>query len=54
MLDSLFMIGGGMGFIGLLALVDPVLVGWRSRRDALFVLAIATVLLTAAWSARFL
>lgn len=54
MLDSLFMIGGGMGFLGLLALVDPILVGWRSRRDAIVVLAVATVLLAAAWSARFL
>lgn len=54
MLDSLFMIGGGLAFVGLLALVNPVLVGWRSRRDALFALAVATVLLTAAWSARFL
>ena len=54
MLDSLFMIGGGIGFLGLLALVDPILVGWRSRRDAVIMLALASVLLAAAWSARFL
>lgn len=54
MLDSLFMFGMGISFLGLVALINPVLLGWRSRRDALVALAIAACLLTAGWAARFL
>ena len=52
MLDSLFLIGGGMTCAGLVALVDPCLMGWRSRRDALYVLTIAAAMLSAGWLAR--
>jgi hypothetical protein len=54
MLDSLFMFGLGLTLLGLVALVNPVLLGWRSRRDALVALAIAGSMLTAGWAARFL
>ncbi|HVH57219.1 MAG TPA: hypothetical protein VM791_13245 [Vicinamibacterales bacterium] len=54
MLDSLFMFGMGIALIALVALVNPVLLGWRSRRDAVVALAIAACLLTAGWAARFL
>ena len=54
MLDSLFMFGMGILFLGLVALCNPVLLGWRSRRDALVALAIAGSMLTAGWAARFL
>jgi len=54
MLDSFFMLGGGLVFLGLLALLDPILVGWRSRRDALYVLMIAVSLIAAGWAARFM
>ena len=52
MLDSFFMIGGGMIFLGLIALLDPILLGWKSRRDALYVLVIAISLIAAGWAAR--
>lgn len=52
MLDSLFLIGGGMTCAGLVALANPHLLGWRTRGDALVVLAIAAAMLTAAWLAR--
>jgi hypothetical protein len=54
MLDSLFMFGMGISFLGIIALFNPVLLGWRSRRDAVVALAIAACLLTAGWAARFL
>ena len=54
MLDSLFMFGMGISFLGLVALVNPVLLGWKSRRDALVALAVAACLLTAGWAGRFL
>ena len=54
MLDSFFMLGGGLIFLGLIALLDPILVGWRSRRDALYVLVIAVSLIAAGWAARFM
>ena len=54
MLDSFFMFGMGIAVIGLVALANPVLLGWRSRRDALVALAIAACLLSAGWAARFL
>ena len=53
-LDSFFMLGGGLIFLGLVALLDPILLGWRSRRDALYVLMIAVSLLAAGWAARFM
>ena len=54
MLDSLFMFGMALLFLGLVALCNPVLLGWRSRRDALVALAIGGCMLTAGWVARFL
>jgi hypothetical protein len=54
MLDSFFMLGGGLVFLGLVALIDPILVGWRSRRDALYALTIALCMLAAGWAARFM
>ena len=54
MLDSLFMFGMGISFLGLIALINPVLVGWRSRRDALVALAVAACLVTAGLAARSL
>jgi uncharacterized membrane protein len=52
MLDSFFMLGGGLIFLGLVALLDPILLGWRSRRDALYVLMVAVLLIAAGWAAR--
>jgi hypothetical protein len=52
MLDSFFMLGGGLAFLGLVALLDPILLGWRSRRDALYVLMVAVLLIAAGWAAR--
>ena len=49
MLDSLILIGTSMGCAGVVAFANPVLLGWRSRRDALVVLTIAATLLLAAW-----
>ena len=54
MLDSFFMLGGGLGFLGLIALLDPILLGWRSRRDAIYVLMVAVTLIAAGWAARTL
>ena len=54
MLDSLFMFGMGIFLVAIVALFNPVLLGWRSRRDALVALAIAACLLTAGWAGRFL
>ncbi len=52
MLDSLILIGAAMIIAGLIALTDPVLMGWRSRKEALVVLAIAVTLIGAGWLAR--
>ena len=52
MLDSFFMLGCGLVFLGLIALLDPILLGWRSRRDALYVLVVAVGLIAAGWAAR--
>jgi hypothetical protein len=52
MLDSFFLIGAGMTCAGIVAFANPVLLGWRSRRDALVVLAIAATMLLAGWAAR--
>jgi len=53
-LDSLIMFGAGITLMGLVALINPVLLGWRSRRDALVALAIAGSMLTAGWASHFL
>jgi hypothetical protein len=53
MLDSLILIGASMIIAGLIALKDPVLMGWRSRKEALVVLAIAVTLIGAGWLARW-
>jgi hypothetical protein len=53
MLDSLFLFGGGTMCLGLVALINPVLLGWRSRRDAVVALAVAGSMLTAGWAGRF-
>lgn len=52
MLDSFILIGAALLFAGLIALANPVLLGWRSRRDAAVALAIAVVLIVAGWAAR--
>jgi hypothetical protein len=52
MLDSFFLIGAGMTCAGLVALINPCLMGWRSRRDAVVVLTIAAAMLSAGWLAR--
>lgn len=52
MLDSLFLFAGGLACLGLVALVNPILLGWRSRRDAVVALAIAMTMFTAALAAR--
>ena len=52
MLDSLFLVGAGIALAALVAVVNPVLLGWRSRGDALTMLAIAATLLLAGWAAR--
>jgi hypothetical protein len=54
MLDSLFLIGGGMTCAGLVALVNPSLMGWRNRRDAVVVLTIAAAMISAGWLARLI
>jgi hypothetical protein len=54
MLDSVVLIGCGMLILAVVALLNPVLVGWKSRRDAMVVLAIAVTFLTAGWLARML
>lgn len=54
MLDSLLLIGAAMAFAGIIALANPILMGWRTRRDAVIMLAIAAALLTAGWMARAL
>jgi hypothetical protein len=54
MLDSLIMFGMALLILGFIALCNPVLLGWRSRKDALVALAIAGSMLTAGWAARFL
>ena len=52
MLDSLFLIGAGMTCAGVVAFANPVLLGWRNRRDALVMLAIAATMLLAGWAGR--
>lgn len=54
MLDSLLMFGMALLVLSLVALCNPILLGWQSRRDALVALAIASCMLTAGWVARFL
>jgi hypothetical protein len=54
MLDSLILLGIGVALLGVIALANPILVGWRSRRDAARVLAVAVVLLGLGWLARLL
>ena len=39
---------------GLIALKNPMLMGWRSRKEAIVVLAIAVTLIGAGWLARTL
>lgn len=51
MLDSLILISAGLAFAGMVALANPVLMGWRSRRDAVMVLLTAAVMLAAGWLA---
>jgi hypothetical protein len=52
MLDSLIFIGVGMWCAGMVALVNPMLLGWRSRRDALVVLALAALAVGLGWLPR--
>jgi len=53
MIELLVLFGVGMLFLALLAFVNPCLVGWRTRRDAVIVLAIAVTMLTAGWAASY-
>ncbi len=48
MLEFFVLIGGGLLLISLPGLAYPALVGWRSRRDAVFALCIAAALLSVA------
>jgi hypothetical protein len=45
------LIGGGLMMVGLPGLAYPALVGWRSRRDAVFALCVAAALFTVAYVA---
>lgn len=54
MLDSFVVIGAGLAFAGLIAIANPSLMGWRSRRDGMVVLAIAVTMLAAGWAVRLL
>ena len=53
MLDVLLLIGSALAFGGVLAMADPCLMGWRSRKDAAVMLAIGVALLGAGWFTRF-
>jgi hypothetical protein len=53
MIELLVLFGASMLFLALLAFVNPCLVGWRTRRDAAVVLAIAVTMLTAGWAAAY-
>jgi hypothetical protein len=50
--DSLIFIGAGMSCAGLVALINPMLLGWRSRRDALVVLTLAVFAISLGWLPR--
>jgi hypothetical protein len=54
MLDSFILIGAGLLLAALVAIANPNLMGWRSRRDGVIVLAVAVSMLTAGWVARML
>jgi hypothetical protein len=54
MLDSLILIGVSLILMGLVALVNPVLLGWRTRRDAVVALVIAVAMISAGWAAHVL
>ena len=45
------LVGGGLLMVGLPGLAYPALVGWRSRRDAVFALCLAVALLMVAFIA---
>ena len=51
-LDSLIFIGAGMSCAGMVALINPMLLGWRSRRDALVVLTLAALAIGLGWLPR--
>lgn len=53
MLDTLIFIGAGMTCAGMVALANPFLLGWRSRHDALVILAIAAVAIVLGFLPRF-
>ena len=48
MLEFCVLIGGGLLLMALPGLAYPALVGWRTRRDAAFVLVAAVALLSVA------
>ena len=54
MLDGLILIGVSLVLMGLVALANPILLGWRTRRDAVVVLAIAVAMISAGWAAHSL
>ncbi|CAN5827633.1 hypothetical protein BH18ACI5_BH18ACI5_10940 [soil metagenome] len=51
MIELLLLFGVGTLFLALAAFVNPCLVGWRTRRDAVFMFALAITMLTAGWAA---
>jgi len=53
MIELLVLFGVGTLFLALLAFVNPCLVGWRTRRDAVFMFALAITMLTAGWAASY-
>jgi hypothetical protein len=53
MIELLVLFGASMLFLALLAFVNPCLVGWKRRRDAVVVFAIAVTMLTAGWAAAY-
>ena len=54
MLDGLILIGVSLTLMALVALANPFLLGWRTRRDAVVALAIAVAMISAGWAAHVL
>jgi hypothetical protein len=52
MLDSLILTGAGLSLMGLVALANPILLGWKGRRDAVVALVIAAAMISAGWAVR--
>ena len=52
MLDSLVLVGVSLALMGLVALANPILLGWKGRRDAMVALAVAAVMISLGMAAR--